>query len=552
MRLSTALISRGPKGDTGATGATGSTGPAGADGADGILTADGTTELPLATRQNLALQWPEAVEGGVFASPTFANDPSDAANATETTAAIQAVIDTRARVYLPDGRYKLNGTLHLTTQGQIIEGESPTRTILEWTADVDGFEIDNSTESNTTNFPSSSVEGSSWGAIRNLMVMGPVGSTKKGITNTEDPNGTLWIGEGWRYDFLTIYRWETGIYSSSAARLNSRSLKVKGCTKGINLESGGSATNNCHVFYGITMTTCDIGLDLSGVRSGWFQIQDTTGNRIDVNARSSMAHIEGGQCESYSERFLVAETSCRLTVANVNMLGSTTIIPISVNGASSVKIENCQNVIANNTVEIAELLDAGSSVFGTANLHLAGSVPGDSPTSRVKQSNGDSVFLCPVPWRGGTNLFSADAKHRGALYWRGAVGANNLNNDDLEGIIEMNGNFVRANAFKRNTFSVNVSGLGYTLQGFEDVVLMDSTSSRTVGLRATNSPYYKASSNMRVFTIIDSAGNAGTNNITINADGSDTINGAASYVINTDYGSVKLGTSGDGKWFILP
>lgn len=58
MRLSTALISRGPKGDTGATGATGATGPA---GADGILTADGTTELPLATRDNLALQWPEAV-----------------------------------------------------------------------------------------------------------------------------------------------------------------------------------------------------------------------------------------------------------------------------------------------------------------------------------------------------------------------------------------------------------------------------------------------------------------------------------------------------------
>jgi len=487
-----------------------------------------------------------------FASPTFTSDPSDAANATATTAAIQAVIDTRARVYLPDGRYKLNGTLHLTTQGQIIEGESPTRTILEWTTDVDGFEIDNSTESNTTNFPSSSVESSSWGAIRNLMIMGPVGSTKKGITNTEDPNGTLWIGEGWRYDFLTIYRWQTGIYSSSAARLNSRSINVKSCTKGVHLESGGSATNNCHVFYGMTLAVCDIGLDIAGVRSGWFQIQDTTGNRIDVNASSSMAHIEGGQAESYSERFLVADNSCRLTVSNVNCLASTTIIPISVNGASSVKIENCQNIQAGNTVEIAELLDAGSSVFGTSNLHLAGSVPGDSPTNRVKQSNGDSVFICPVPWRGGTSIFSADAKHRGALHWRGAVGANNLNNDDLEGIIEMNGNFVRANAFKQNTFSVNVTGQGYTLQGFEDVVLMDNTSARTVGLRATSSPYYRASANMRVFTIIDSGGNAAAGNITINPDGVDTINGAANYVINANYGSVKIGTTGDGKWFILP
>ena len=487
----------------------------------------------------------------IYTQPVFLGDPSLTANATATTAAIQAVLDTRGRVYLPDGTYKLNGTFHLKTQGQIIEGESPTRTILEWITDVHGFEIDNSTESSTTNFPGSSVESSSWGAIRNLMVIGPVGSTKKAITNTEDPSGTLWIGEGWRYDFLTIFRWGTGIYSSSAARLNSRSINIKSCDKGLHLETGGSATNNCHIFYGITVSQCDIGIDLTNVRSGWFHIQDTSGNRIDVNASGCIAHIEGGQCESYSERFLVADNSCRLTVSNVNCLASTTIIPISVNGSSSVKIENCQNVMAGNTAEIAELLDAGSVVFGTANLHLAGSIPGNSPTTRVKQSNGDSVFLCPVPWRNGISGFSAEEKHRGVLYWRGAVGANNINNDDLEGVIEMNGGFVRAHAFKRNTFSVNVATTNYTLQGFEDVVLMDATVTRTVTLRASNSVYYRASANMRVFTIVDSGGNAGANNITINANGSDTINGSSSFVINEDYGSVTLATTGDGNWHIL-
>lgn len=475
--------------------------------------------------------------------------------------AIQKACDTGGRVFIADGTYKISTTIELKTQGQIIEGESSTSTILQWVQDVNGFEIeDNPNESNTTNFPTSSSTSSSWGQIRTLLIFGPTGSSKKGITNTEDPNSTLWIGEGWRYDFLTILNWHTGIYSSSAARLNGRSINIKSCSSvGLHLSNGSSATNNCHVFYGVSMSSCDIGIKLQSVRSAWIQLQDTTGNRVDVSANASLAHIEGGQAESYTERFLIAENSSRMTVSNVNILASTTIIPITVNGNSSVKIVNCQNVQAGNQVEIAEILDTNSTVFGTAHLHLSGSAPGTSPTSRVRISQGDSntanddsVFLCPIPWRLGTSLLPSDSNHRGALHWRGAVPFNNLNNDDLQGVIEMGGNYVRADAFKRNTFSINVTSGGYGPQGFEDVILMDNTGVRTVSLRATNSAYYRASTNMRVFTIIDSAGTAQTSPITISANGSDTINGSNNYVINTQYGSVKIGTKGDGKWFILP
>jgi hypothetical protein len=482
--------------------------------------------------------------------------------------AIQKACDTGGRVFIADGTYKISTTIELKTQGQIIEGESSTSTILQWVQDVNGFEIeDNPNESNTTNFPTSSSTSSSWGQIRTLLIYGPANSTKKGITNTEDPNSTLWVGEGWRYDFLTVLGWHTGIYSSSAARLNGRSINIKSCSAvGLHLSNGSSATNNCHVFYGVSMSSCDIGIKLQSVRSAWIQLQDTTGNRVDVSANASLAHIEGGQAESYTERFLIAENSSRMTVSNVNILASTTIIPITVNGNSSVKIVNCQNVQAGNQVEIAEILDTNSTVFGTAHLHLSGSAPGTSPTSRVKISQGDSntanddsVFLCPIPWRLGTSLLPSDSNHRGALHWRGAVSFNNLNNDDLQGVIEMGGNYVRADAFKRNTFSINVTSGGYTPQGFEDVILMDSTGLRTVNLRATNSPYYRASTNMRVFTIIDSAGTAQTSRITISASGSDTINGSTNdYYINSQYGSVKIGTTGvvdsngNGKWFILP
>ena len=55
--------------------------------------------------------------------------------------------------------------------------------------------------------------------------------------------------------------------------------------------------------------------------------------------------------------------------------------------------------------------------------------------------------------------------------------------------------------------------------------------------------------NGRVLKVKDSTGNAGTNNITINPHASETIDGAASKVINFNYGSVNLVSDGT-NWFL--
>lgn len=47
----------------------------------------------------------------------------------------------------------------------------------------------------------------------------------------------------------------------------------------------------------------------------------------------------------------------------------------------------------------------------------------------------------------------------------------------------------------------------------------------------------------------DESGAAGTHNITIAASGTDTINGAASVSISTNYGRLTFYKSGDGTWF---
>lgn len=92
---------------------------------------------------------------------------------------------------------------------------------------------------------------------------------------------------------------------------------------------------------------------------------------------------------------------------------------------------------------------------------------------------------------------------------------------------------------------VNVTGATYTVKGGDRVVGVNRSGAVTVTL-----PTAQVRKG-RVYTIKDESGAAATNNITIDTEGSETIDGSATDVIASNY-EVRTYYSDGTNWFIIP
>lgn len=88
-----------------------------------------------------------------------------------------------------------------------------------------------------------------------------------------------------------------------------------------------------------------------------------------------------------------------------------------------------------------------------------------------------------------------------------------------------------------------VSTSTYTIKSTDVQIAVTYTPTGTVTLTLPSA------STLAEFSITDEGGNAGTNNITIDRDGSDTILGDTSFIINGDYNSIRLYSNGGTAWF---
>ena len=85
-----------------------------------------------------------------------------------------------------------------------------------------------------------------------------------------------------------------------------------------------------------------------------------------------------------------------------------------------------------------------------------------------------------------------------------------------------------------------VNSASETIRGTDTIVPVDYTDTGAASLNLPLASLVRG----RYFVIIDSGGNASGNNITVNASGSDQINGASSLVIATDSSATVLYSDG--------
>lgn len=98
------------------------------------------------------------------------------------------------------------------------------------------------------------------------------------------------------------------------------------------------------------------------------------------------------------------------------------------------------------------------------------------------------------------------------------------------------------------TWKYQSAATNTTILPSDDFVILDVDTS---SIRSVALPSIAAVPHGRRYVIHDKTGNAATNNITINRNGTDTIEGATSYVINANYGSVIISSNGVSSWNLI-
>jgi len=135
-----------------------------------------------------------------------------------------------------------------------------------------------------------------------------------------------------------------------------------------------------------------------------------------------------------------------------------------------------------------------------------------------------------IPFGGSNNCLTQDNAN---LFWDDANNRLGLGTNTPNSTLQVNGSL----AFQYTSTAVSITTSGDTIIG-----VTDTSVARTITLASADAVVG------RIITIKDESGAAGTNNITIATEGSETIDGAATNAIIANFGAGRYYSNGS-NWF---
>lgn len=473
---------------------------------------------------------------------------------TDDTAAIQAALDTRRAVYIPNGDYRISSSLKISTLGQNIRGESKTATLITQSGTAEhGFLVLPNARPNTTNGPGLIEGETNHLRISNLFLIGPGKGTSTGYGVTRGDGASGWGMESTTLSDMIIQGWKWGVDFNTGSSQVIQRVYAKSCEHGFHWRGSAANTN---LGYQLGAASCDVGMyfNQSGASSGHFDLGDfgLNGTHIEVANGGSWV-FNGGEIES-ATNYAFDVTDAKVTIIGGNILwnSSSTLSPIQARGAANIALSNISIGQLGTGIPLAKVNSSNCKISGRTNSSYGNSTLGSSDntwaTDSVMLADGTTARISAFPIVDGGTYPTPSVNLRGATIFSYYV-ASSVGDDIRTVVRSLSGNYTwasltRPNLFRLVSSSATVGGTGLNW------IELSSTGTQTYNLLATSSVNIRASADVAFRTTIkDTGGNAGTSAKTINPNGSDTINGVNSALtIRSNYGAVTLVTTGSGAW----